>query len=107
MTKYTNINGMEFETIKPKSWSVEKAIEKLAQSKRNTLYDHYERPSSDKIGIYEEWRDWALESPVSCFTVSSANTWQFTIECILYDPETDLDIGLIRITKAHNYLYLI
>ena len=79
MTKHTNINGMEFETIKPKSWNVKKAIEKLTHSKRETIYDHYERPSVYKIRIYEEWRDWALESPVSCFTVSSANTFKFTI----------------------------
>ena len=105
--KYTTINGETFETIKPRKWDVRKAIERLAQSKRETLYNHYEKPSKYKIGIYEEWRNWALESPVDCFSVTSANTFCFTIECVLYDEKTFKDIGLIIITKAHNRLYLV
>ena len=105
--KYTTINGETFETIKPSKLNVKKAIENLAQSKRETIYDHYDKPSVYKVGIYEEWRDWALESPVCCFSVTSANTFCFTIECVLYDEETNEDIGLIVITKSHNRLYLV
>lgn len=107
MAKYMKINGETFEIIKPRNWNVKEAIERLAREPRKDLYSHYEKPSKAKIGIWNAWVDWALESPVNCLTVTSANTWQFTISAVLYDPETDEDLGLIHITSAHNRLYLL
>ena len=107
MTKYMEINGMDFEVIKPRKWNVKAAIERLAREPRKDLYSHYERPSAKKVGIWNKWLDWALESPVNALTVSSASPFQFTINGILYNPETDEDIGLLHITKAHNRLYIL
>lgn len=107
MTKYMKINGETFEVIKPRKWNVREAIERLAREPRKDLYSHYEKPSALKVSIWHEWVDWALESPVNALTVSSASPFQFTISGILYDPETLEDIGLIHITKAHNWLYLL
>lgn len=107
MTKYMEINGEIFEVIKPRKRYLKEAIERLAREPRKDLYSHYEKPSKVKIGIWNAWVDWALESPVDCITVTSASTFQFTISAILYDPETDADLGLIRITKCHNRVYLL
>ena len=101
------INGETFEVIKPRKFDVRKAIERLSRNTRKDLYAHYEKPSKKKIEIWHNWLDWALETPVDCFNVTSANTQQFTIEGVLYDEETGEDIGLICITKSHNRLYLI
>ena len=106
MTKYTTINGVDFETIKPKSWSVEEAIHQFANESRYTLESYYETFSDAKRSIYEEWVAWSENAPIWHLSVTSANRKHFTITCILEDENGD-NIGLIVITKSHNRLYLV
>ena len=103
--KYTNINGIDFETHKSKrtkemiDWHMKNYLNR-------DLYDHYEKPSNSKLEIYKNWLDWYLSTDyVLAFEVTSANIFGFTLGCVLVEPKTIKIIGYIRITKEHNYLY--
>ena len=107
MTKYTEINGIYFETHKSKH-AQNMIYCHLKHYSNKDLYNHYEKPSDLKIAIYNEWLDWYLEndSSLAFFEVTNASIFQFTIGCILLNDKNEY-IGYIRITKEHNYLYLI
>lgn len=104
MTKYTEINGEQFEVIRSKKtddffhWHISHEI-------AHTLEECYSRPSDAKRAIFEEWREWAVDSwpVVYQFGITSYNTFMFTLGA-LYDGE--LGDGYIQITPAHNRLYL-
>lgn len=109
MTKYTEINGVEFETIKSKR--TESMIDAYLSSGNayRSIWDCYERPSRTKEEIYIEWRDWFLNAEnVFSFGVHAHSCFMFTLAAILYDEEMQTKpIGFIHITKDHNRLYLV
>lgn len=107
MTKDININGMTFEAIKPKSWSVLDAIHKHANTDIKELHHCYSKISDEKKKIYDSWKKWSENAPVWHLSITSSNRYAFTLTCILEDSKTLENIGLIVITKSHNRLYLI
>ena len=67
------------------------------------INDCYERPSSYKVEIYNDWRDWYAENDcVKSMTVSSYNCMQFTLSgCI----DLDGQLYVYYISKARQELY--
>ena len=53
MTKFTTINGVEFETYKSKYTE-----QYINQHNPKRFEDCYERPSKYKEGIYYDWLEW-------------------------------------------------
>lgn len=102
MTKFTTINGVDFETHKSKYARTNRIMH---NPKR--LEDCYDKPSKYKEGIYYEWMEWFDQTEnVYSFGITSYNTFSFSLGGVLFDLETGEDIGYIRITKDHNKLYL-
>ena len=107
MTKYTNINGVDFETIK--SSKTQNMIDyHMKYFMHRDLYFYYEKPSDIKREIYLKWLKWYLDrdNTVTFFEVINGSPFNFSIGAILLD-EYNEPIGYIKITKCHNYLYLI
>ena len=102
MTKYTTINGVEFETYKSKYTQG-----LIDNHKTKTLWQCYEKPSKIKESIYYDWLEWFEQTDnVYEFGITSSCWNNFTLGGIVFDKETGEDIGYIRITKCHNRLYL-
>ena len=106
MTKYTKINGEIFETINSKK--TQNLINWHNSQPRRDLLECYEKPSKTKRAIFSKWCNWAFECFPEIFglSITSYNTFSFTLGAILYDSEDNL-IGYIQITPNHNRLYLI
>ena len=105
MTKYTEINGIQFETIR--SDKTPNLIKQAGMYAGRTLWECYENPSRIKEEIYEEWRKWYNGTDfVQGFGVCSFSHHQFSISAVLYCKGCTYPIGAIRITKNHNRLYL-
>ena len=106
MIKYTEIGGIAFETIKSSKTQdmIDYHVKNFAC---RDLSDFYVKPSDIKKRIYEEWREWYLNTDgVYRFEVTSGSSHVFTI-CAIYRDEETLDaIGFIRITKGHDRLYV-
>ena len=101
MTKYTTINGVDFETYKSK------VTKQNIWHNPKRLDECYDRPSEYKIEIYYDWLDWFDQTEnVYSFGITSYNIYQFTLGGVLFDLETGEDIGYIKITRDHNRLYL-
>ena len=107
MTKYTEINGIQFETHKSKY--AYKAVKRIKENYNGKdLYSYYEKPSAIKQEIWREWRIWAFETQcISQFEVCSGSCFKFAIHGIYYDLKTLKPLGFIYITKTYNRLYLI
>ena len=104
MKKQMEINGKMFEVIKSKY--TEKMIENHWKNySSKTLDYYYQKPSEIKKEIYAYWRDWSSDPCVWAFEVISGSCSCFSLGAILKN-EHGYDIGYIKITKAHNYLYL-
>lgn len=75
---------------------------------RCMLADCYDRPSSKKIDIFNDWDNWARDTQeVSGMGVTSFNTFSFTLRADYnLDVRTLLAEGEFVITKSHNKLYL-
>lgn len=86
--KTTTINGINFEV---------KKFDPFAYS-CNDLFQLYDRPSSTKVEIYNEWQE-----KLNRIYGVSWSKHQFTIYWNIKDQETWL-IRNVRITKAHNYV---
>ena len=103
MTKYQNINGVNFEVVKSKY------TDSMIKNHKNALRlsDFYETYSYRKRIIEEEWREWASGAPNVCgIGVQSANTFSFTMGAWYIDTITLEIIGYIQITPCHERLYL-
>ena len=107
MTKYTEINGVYFETIKSDKTEAFIKRQENPFNRPINIYECYNKPSKSKLDIYDYWLDWFNQSSnVYAFGITSYNTFSFTIGAILFDEETGEDIGFIQITKCHNRLYI-
>lgn len=108
MTKYTTLCGVDFETIKSKKTQQMIDVHCERWPRYSSLADCYDRPSDAKRAIYDEWMQWSYDMfpDVSQFGITSYNTFDFTLGGLLFDSDDNL-LGYIRITKAHNYLYLL
>ena len=106
MTKYTNINGMNFITIH--SGKTESMInEHFNRYKGRDLMQVYGKCSKEKKDVYYKWREWLQKTDeVTDFDIISASRYTFTLGAI-YRDVNNTPIGYIRITKGYNRLYLI
>ena len=106
MTKYTEIGGIAFETIKS-SKTQEMINYHVRNFSRKDLFDFYVKPSDIKTRIFKEWYEWYLNTEgVYRFEVTSGSSHAFTI-CAIYSDYETLEIkGFIKITKDHNRLYI-
>lgn len=104
MTKFMEINGEMFEVIKSK-YTPELIERHWKYYSGRTLDHYYQKPSAIKKAIFEEWRDWSSDPCVWAFEVISGSHFFFSLGAILKN-EHGYDIGYIKITKAHNYLYV-
>lgn len=104
MTRYTEINGEQFEVIHSKK-TADYVKWHTTHDRAHTLDECYARPSATKRAIFKEWNNWAIISwpIVYQFGITSYNGFRFTLGA-LYDG--DLGEGYIQITAAHNRLYL-
>lgn len=69
------------------------------------LWSCYDRPSSIKIAIWDDWKAWFRHnsSYCGCIGIGSANGFRFTVVGTI-----NLDNGKtydFRITPSHNYCY--
>lgn len=98
MKKTININGVDFEVLKPRN-SVKPFKGNFGAP--DEIYQCYDRPSRYKVGIWEDWYNWALATDgVRRFEITSYNCMQFTIRGLYEDENGDL-YNLV-ITKMHN-----
>lgn len=106
MTKYTMINGIEFETHKSKYANI--AVNNWLHEYPQTLDDCYENPSVTKQEIYAEWMAWKDDTDyVEHFGIRSYNVFGFTLCGLFLDSETFEILGLLNITKTKNELILL
>lgn len=107
MTKYMEINGVEFQVVKSK-YTAMCISNLLADKNLKTLDECYQHCSEAKKAIYEEWMDWSVKSfDVRPFGIRSYNVFCFTLSGLLHDSETDEVIGLIEITSTRNTVYML
>ena len=78
-----------------------------------TIYDAYQRPSMAKVEIWDYWcnfdHDYQGNDNPYYFGlpfISSRNCFKFTVMFNVYDVKTDEFVGVARITRDHNRLYL-
>ena len=91
------LNGERFELDTKETVSTSKNWYGVA---RRTVDDCYERPSSYKRAIFEDWWQWFNKNGGYC-GVASYNCMQFTIEGVVFDKDTQEEY-YCYITKAHN-----
>lgn len=92
--KTININGETFELV-----TAHNCYRQLYAGRG--IFDCYDRPSNIKVNIYKNWLEWATDTGIDSFGVSSYNCNFFTLTGIYYAE--DGDSYFIRITPAHNY----
>lgn len=104
MKKQIEINGEMFEIIRSKY--TQNMIENHWKNySGRTLDNFYQKPSEIKKAIYADWREWSSDPQIWAFEVISGNWNNFSIGAIFRDEHGN-EIGYIKITKSHNYLYL-
>ena len=94
------LNGHRFEVKRSKYANVES----LSRYAGRTIYDCYSRPSSTKLSIYKEWKEWAYLNDIMYFGVRSYNINMFTLQGLV---EYNENTYMLDITPSHNYAYLI
>ena len=103
--KTMTINGETFEVIRPRKYDPRVAVEAVKDCAGRDLSYYYDRPSTNKQAIFDEWQEWyATAENVFYFGVCSANTFNFSISALLTDS-TGV-IGVITITRDHNRVHL-
>lgn len=105
MSKYINIGGELFEVIKPRKREVEK--QHRGQWDYANIWQAYEKPSAAKVAIWEYWYNFFGDETHRFGNpfISGRNCFSFTVVCNVYDENSDF-IGVARITRGHNRLYL-
>lgn len=100
--KTITINGREFELYVPIKHIPNK--DDLERYAGRSIRDCYDRPSDTKSKIYYNWLQWAIDSNVELFGVSSFNVFGFTLQGYI---EMDGKKYILSITKCHNIATLI
>lgn len=100
---YMVINNEFFEIIKPRKY---KPVPSNAYPRK--IHECYKAPSVYKVGIFNDWMKWAdtiKQGMIINFGISSYNSQTFTLTGNYY--ENGEFIGKIKITKAHNRIYIV
>ena len=100
--KTIEINGEMFEIKKVNADRLSALTSQVKRCAGFDLYNYYANPSTIKRNIWKDWRYWSLDCDdcmiKNYFCVTGANCNQFTIGTLS-------ELGVIIITKSHNYLY--
>lgn len=88
------INGVEFKKVKG-------GVNNINTNLKD-LYQCYDRPSTSKILIYNEWCDFAKKVDASNFGIASYNANIFTFDFMFSFNDV---IYYAHITPSHNYIY--
>lgn len=88
------LNGEHFILDTKETVSTSKSISRL------DITDAYARPSSTKIAIFNEWRNWFISNDGFC-GVSFYNSNFFSIEGFVFDKETNQEYYCV-ITRTYN-----
>lgn len=100
MSNKIMIGGQCFEVHRTKYADVAQ----LAYASGRRLHHCYDRPSTTKAYIYDKWERWAYENDVHYFGISSYSCHTFTLQGLV---DVDDVTYILRITKAHNYAYIV
>ena len=95
--KTIKINGVDFELKKEVI-----TLPIVEYHPHRTIWDCYNRPSSTKVAIYEEWLRYANSIDAQGFTVSSYNCNFFSLKFVFRYEGIKYQA---HITYANNYLY--
>lgn len=91
--KTITINGIEFEKVRGSVNDIDTNLK--------TLYEAYDRPSQAKVGIYNEWCEYAKKVNASNYGIASYNIMMFTFDFMFSYNDT---IYYAHITPSHNYI---
>lgn len=100
-----NVNGIDFEVEKSLNDVMEKAYS--LPGCMYTYYDifeAYERPSSAKVSIFNEWRDFVQQVDGYGLKIVSRNKFMFTL---CFNFEQDGHKFFAYITPSHNYVQVL
>lgn len=87
------INGVNFEKVRGGVNNINTNLK--------TLYECYERPSTSKLLIYNEWCDFAKKVDATEYGIASYNANIFTFDfCFKYEDKK----YYAHITPSHNYI---
>lgn len=105
MSKYINIDGEYFEVIKPRKHEVTPVYP--TQWDYTDIMQAYVKPSVYKQSIWDYWRSFMGDEAHRFGNpfITSRNCFSFTVTFNVYDENFDF-IGVARITKDYNRLYL-
>ena len=99
------INGCTFEVYKPRKNKVtlNQAIDYLERYQHRDIWDCYDKPSTTKVSIYNEWLQWYTEqgNEIDYFCVTSYNCMQFSLGALYFDNNTNT-FYILSITASHN-----
>ena len=75
-----NIGGYDFKVYRPKKYSMAKedALRLMHKFGYSSIYTAYDRPSSAKVAIYNDWYDWGVENGIY-LRITSRNTFHFSL----------------------------
>ena len=115
MTKFMEINGVDFEIHKSRKIKNADAYIEAAKTSPymyEDIYECYEKPSNIKVNIFKEWIEWARDFNINSdfgthiiyMRITSFSFNQFTLGAVMYID--DKPYGLIHITKCHNCIYV-
>ena len=88
------INGVEFKKVKG-------GVNNINTNLKD-LYQCYDRPSTSKILIYNEWCDFAKKVDATEYGIASYNANIFTFDFMFSFNDV---IYYAHITPSHNYIY--
>ena len=100
MKKCITINDVLFEICKSKNDPIVRSFT------HRSIFECYDNPSSIKVNIYNEWRNWFINIDRSIDNgVTSYNCMRFTYSGYINDLNTPIgviDVVAINITACHN-----
>lgn len=105
MSKYISIDGEWFEVIKPRKRVVVPVYP--TQWDYTDIMQAYDKPSEYKKDVWNYWHDFMGGDGYrfGCPFISSRNCFTFTVMFNVYDENFEF-VGVARITRDHNRLYL-
>lgn len=113
--KTVKIFNRTFELVQSKKYpiTIDTVSDYMSNFTGKDLFNYYDNPSTVKRLIYDEWKEWSLNSrfnndnsddSVEYMQVTSANCMTFTIDALVFDKHGFIKY-MIHITKSHNYAY--
>lgn len=114
--KTITIFNRTFELVESKKYpvTIETVNNYMANFSGKNLFNFYNNPSKIKCDIYDEWKQWSIDSRLNIYDggndsveymqVVSANCMTFSIDALVFDKYGFIKY-MLHITKSHNYAY--